>query len=261
VVRPPPPIEHHLYTAPYSTTLARMTTTLTGRSDNRPHAAPERLSGLIERVTFHSYESGFCVLQVRVKGQQDLLTVVGTLPQAQAGEWIEAEGRWTVNRDYGQQFRAETLRTTAPATAEGIEKYLASGLIKGIGPAFAQRLVKRFGTAVLEVIESTPQRLFEVEGIGPLRHAKITAAWAEQKVVREIMVFLHSHGVSTSRAFRIYKTYGNEAIEKVSQDPHRLARDIVGIGFKTADKIAESLGVGRQSELRAQAGIEYVLGD
>jgi len=189
-----------------------------GESDSRPHTA-EQLSGVIERVTFHSEESGFCVLQVKAKGHRDLLTVVGTLPQARAGEWIEAAGRWTVNQDYGQQFKAEILRTTAPATAEGIEKYLASGLVKGIGPAFAQRLVRRFGTDVLDVIESTPQRLFEVDGIGPIRYAKITAAWAEQKMVRTIMVFLHSHGVSTSRAFRIYKTYGNEAIEKVSQDP------------------------------------------
>jgi exodeoxyribonuclease V alpha subunit len=239
-----------------------MTTTMTGKSEgNRPYAAAQQLSGLIERVTFHSNESGFCVLQVKAKGHRDPQTVVGTLPQVRAGEWIEAEGRWTVNRDYGQQFRAETLRTTAPATAEGVEKYLASGLIKGIGPAFAQRLVRRFGTDVLDVIENTPQRLFEVEGIGPIRHTKITAAWAEQKVVREIMVFLHSHGVSTSRAFRIYKTYGNVAIETVSHDPYRLARDIQGIGFKTADKIAESLGIGRQSELRAQAGIEYVLAE
>jgi exodeoxyribonuclease V alpha subunit len=237
-----------------------MTTTLTGKSEgNRPNAAAEQLSGVIERVTFHSEESGFCVLQVKVKGHRDLLTIVGTLPQVRAGEWIEAAGRWTVNQDYGQQFKAETLRTTAPATAEGIEKYLSSGLIKGIGPAFAQRLVGRFGTDVLEVIESTPKRLFEVAGIGPARQAKIITAWAEQKAIREIMVFLHSHGVSTSRAFRIYKTYGNEAIETVSHDPYRLARDISGIGFKTADKIAESLGIGKQSELRAQAGIEYVL--
>jgi exodeoxyribonuclease V alpha subunit len=199
-----------------------MTIAMTGKSDNKPRGAMEQLSGLIERVTFHSEESGFCVLQVKVRGHRDLVTAIGVTPQVRAGEWIEAEGRWTVDRDHGQQFKAEVLRTTGPATAEGIEKYLASGLIKGIGPAFAQRLVQRFGSDVLEVIENTPKRLFEVEGIGPIRHAKITTAWAEQKVIREIMVFLHSHGVSTSRAFRIYKAYGNEAIEKVSQDPYRL---------------------------------------
>jgi exodeoxyribonuclease V alpha subunit len=236
-----------------------MTITGTKQAESRPHRGAEHLSGLIERVTFHSEESGFCVLRVKTRGHRDHLTVVGTVPQVRAGEWIEAEGQWTVNRDHGPQFKAEILRTTAPATAEGIEKYLASGLIKGIGPAFSQRLVKHFGTNVLDVIESTPDRLLEVDGIGPVRYSKITTAWAEQKVVRNIMVFLHSHGVSTSRAFRIYKTYGAEAIEKVSENPYCLARDIRGIGFKTADKIAESLGIGRQSEQRAQAGIEYVL--
>ncbi len=235
-----------------------MITAMTSKSD-KPQKAAEQLSGLIERVTFHSEESGFCVLRVKVRGHRDQVTVVGTLPQVRAGEWVEAEGQWTVSRDHGQQFKAELLRTTAPATKEGIEKYLASGLIKGIGPAFAGRLVKHFGAEVLETIESKPDRLLEVDGIGPIRHSKITAAWAEQKAVREIMIFLHSHGVSTSRAFRIYKTYGAEAIEKVSEDPYRLARDIRGIGFKSADKIAESLGIDRQSELRARAGLEHVL--
>lgn len=238
-----------------------MTSVMTGKSENKPHGATEQLSGLIERVTFHSDESGFCVLRVKAKGHRDQQTVIGTLPQVRAGEWFEAEGRWTVDRDHGQQFKAEVLRTTAPATTDGIEKYLASGLIKGIGPAFAKRLVSRFGPRVLDVIENTPKRLFEVQGIGEARHSRIVAAWSEQKVIREIMVFLHSHGVSTSRAFRIYKTYGIDAIEKVREDPYRLARDISGIGFKTADKIAESLGIDKQSLLRAQAGIEYVLGE
>jgi len=217
------------------------------------------LSGLVERVTYHNEESGFCVLRVKARGHRDLVTVVGILPEVRAGEWIEAQGRWTVDRDYGQQFRAEILHTTAPNTLEGMEKYLASGLIKGIGPAFAGRLVKYFGQQVLDTIENTPHRLTEVEGIGKVRQEKITAAWAEQHVIREIMVFLHSHGVSTNRAFRIYKTYGGEAIERVREDPYRLARDIRGIGFKSADKIAESLGIGRQSDLRARAGVEYSL--
>ena len=230
---------------------------MTEKSRSKPRA--EQLSGLIERVTFHSDESGFCVLRVKAKGHRDQQTVIGTLPQVRAGEWFEAEGRWTVDSEHGQQFRAEILHTTAPVTTPGIERYLASGLIKGIGPAFAQRLVNRFGERVLDVIESTPKRLMEVKGIGKGRHDRIVSAWAEQRVIREIMVFLHSHGVSTSRAFRIYKTYGNDAIEKVSQDPYRLARDIHGIGFKTADTIAESLGIDRQSLLRGQAGLEYVL--
>ncbi|MFC1636449.1 ATP-dependent RecD-like DNA helicase [Planctomycetota bacterium] len=227
--------------------------------DTKTHSHMEHVSGLVERVTFHSDESGFCVLRVKVRGHRDHTTVVGTLPQVQAGEWLEAEGRWTIDRDYGQQFKAEILRTAAPNTLEGMEKYLGSGLIKGIGPVFAERLVKHFKQDVLNIIEAKPQKLLEVDGIGPIRHSKITTAWAEQRMVREIMVFLHSHGVSTSRAFRIYKTYGDKAIETVVENPYCLARDIRGIGFKSADKIAESLGIAKESDLRARAGIEYVL--
>ena len=226
---------------------------------NQAISALSDLSGLVERVTYHNEESGFCVLRVKARDHRDLITVVGTLPEVRAGEWIEAQGRWTIDRDYGQQFRAEILRTTAPNTLEGMEKYLASGLIKGIGPAFAGRLVKHFGEQVLDTIEQNPGRLTEVKGIGKIRQKKITTAWQEQRIIREIMVFLHSHDVSTSRAFRIYKAYGSEAIDKVREDPYRLARDIRGIGFKSADKIAESLGIGKQSDLRARAGIEYVL--
>ncbi|HUU20764.1 MAG TPA: ATP-dependent RecD-like DNA helicase [Sedimentisphaerales bacterium] len=226
---------------------------------NRTHSQLEHVSGLVEHVTFHSDESGFCVLRVKVRGHRDHTTVVGTLPQVKAGEWLEAEGRWAIDRNYGQQFKAEMLRTTAPNTLDGMEKYLGSGLIKGIGPVFAKRLVKCFGQEVLNVIEAKPQRLLEVDGIGPIRHNKITTAWAEQRMVRDIMVFMHNHGVSTSRAFRIYKAYGNEAIETVSHNPYRLAHDIRGIGFKMADKIAESLGITKESDLRARAGIEYVL--
>ena len=227
--------------------------------DTKTHPHLEHVSGLVERVTFHSDESGFCVLRVKVRGHRDHTTVVGTLPQIQAGEWLEAEGRWTIDRDYGQQFKAEILRTAAPNTLEGMKKYLGSGLIKGIGPVFAERLVRHFRQEVLDIIETKPHKLLEVEGIGPIRHSKITTAWAEQRMVREIMVFLHSHGVSTSRAFRIYKAYGDKAIEKVVENPYCLARDIWGIGFKSADKIAESLGIAKDSDLRARAGIEYVL--
>jgi len=227
--------------------------------NSKTHSQLEHVSGLVERVTSHSDESGFCVLRVKVRGHRDHTTVVGTLPQVQAGEWLEAEGRWAIDRDYGQQFKAEILRTAAPNTLEGMEKYLGSGLIKGIGPVFAERLVKHFRQEVLNVIEAEPQRLLEVQGIGPIRHTKITTAWAEQRMVREIMVFLHSHGVSTSRAFRIYKAYGDKAIETVLGNPYCLAHDIWGIGFKSADKIAESLGIAKESDLRARAGIEYVL--
>lgn len=199
------------------------------------------------------------MLRVKARNHRELITVVGTVPEVRTGEWMEAQGRWTVERDYGQQFRAEILHITAPHTLEGMEKYLASGLIKGIGPAFAGRLVKHFGQQVLDTIEHDPGRLTEVEGIGKLRQEKITTAWQEQRFIRAIMVFLHSHGISTSRAFRIYKTYGKTAIDRVREDPYRLARDIRGIGFKSADTIAESLGIGKQSDLRARAGVEYVL--
>jgi exodeoxyribonuclease V alpha subunit len=227
--------------------------------ESETHSQLEHISGLVEHITFHNDESGFCVLRVRVRGRRDHIIVVGTLPQVKAGVWLEAEGRWAIDRNYGQQFKAEILRTAAPNTLKGMEKYLSSGLIKGIGPVFAKRLVKHFGQAVLNIIEAKQHRLLEVDGIGPIRYNKITKAWAEQRIVRDIMVFLHSHGVSTSRAFRIYKAYGNKAIEMVSHNPYRLVRDIRGIGFKMADKIAGSLGIQKESDLRARAGIEYVL--
>lgn len=226
-----------------------------------PHdsSTPERISGLVERVTFYSEESGFTVLRVKIRDRRDLVTVVGTLVDATAGEWLEASGHWVVDLRHGPQFKAKVLRTTHPKTVEGIEKYLGSGSIKGIGPHFASRLVAAFGVDVFDVIEKEADRLLEVKGIGPIRQEKITAAWEEQKAVREIMVFLHSQGVGTSRAFRIYKAYGQEAIEKVRGNPYRLAKDIWGIGFKTADQIARNLGIAKESDIRARAGVQFVL--
>ena len=226
-----------------------------------PHdsSTPERISGLVERVTFYSEESGFTVLRVKIRDRRDLVTVVGTLVDATAGEWLGASGHWVVDLRHGPQFKAKVLRTTHPKTVEGIEKYLGSGSIKGIGPHFASRLVAAFGVDVFDVIEKEADRLLEVKGIGPIRQEKITAAWEEQKAVREIMVFLHSQGVGTSRAFRIYKAYGEEAIEKVRGNPYRLAKDIWGIGFKTADQIARNLGIAKESDIRARAGVQFVL--
>ncbi|HNU52626.1 MAG TPA: ATP-dependent RecD-like DNA helicase [Verrucomicrobiota bacterium] len=220
---------------------------------------PDSLSGLVERVTFFNEDSGFAVLQVKVKGHRDLVTVVGSLPSVSAGEWLTAEGRWVQDREYGRQLRAEILTCTPPTTREGIEKYLASGMIKGIGPVYASKLVARFGEGIFDIIDGCSARLEEVEGIGPKRRRLIKAAWAEQKVVREIMVFLHSHGVSTSRATRIYRTYGEQAIEVVRANPYALARDIAGIGFKSADQIASRLGVPPDSLQRAMAGLSHVL--
>ena len=219
----------------------------------------EPLSGLVERVTFHNPENGFCVLRVKVRGQNDLVTVLGEAPSVSAGEYIQASGRWETHRDHGRQFRATFLMVAPPTSIEGMEKYLGSGLIKGIGPVFARRLVTTFSDAVFETIEHEPQRLLEVEGIGPKRAERIIAGWSDQKVIREIMAFLQGHGVSTSRAVRIYKTYGADAIPLVTENPYCLARDIVGIGFKSADLIAERLGISKTAPIRAQAGVVYAL--
>lgn len=219
----------------------------------------ERLSGAVERVTFHSEETGFCVLRVKVRGQRELVTVVGSAAVVAPGEYVDCLGEWVNDRVHGQQFRARELKVVPPSTLEGIEKYLGSGMVKGIGPHFARKLVRAFGERVFDIIEQTPERLTELPGIGPKRKARVTAAWAEQKVIRAIMVFLQSHGVGTARAVRIYKTYGDEAVERVRENPYRLALDIHGIGFKTADALAQRLGVPRDSLLRARAGVRHVL--
>lgn len=219
------------------------------------------VTGLIERVTFHNEETGFCVVRVKVDGRRDLVTVVGRASSINAGEWLAAEGSWIQDRDHGTQLKAELLQTSAPTSREGIEKYLASGLIKGIGPVYAKKLVEKFGEGVFDIIDRESVRLEQVRGIGSERRRTIRTAWAEQKVVREIMVFLHSNGVSTSRAVRIYKTYGDEAVEKVRANPYLLARDISGIGFKTADQIARKLGIPEDSILRARAGLSHALSE
>jgi exodeoxyribonuclease V alpha subunit len=219
----------------------------------------EEISGVIERVTFHNEENGFCVLRVRKKGHRDETTVIGSLPSVTAGEWLAAEGQWVRDKEHGLQFKATTMKTVPPTTAEGIERYLGSGLVKGIGPILAKKLVGRFGIEVLGVIENRATELQTVDGIGPKRRERIAHAWQEAKQVREIMLFLHSHGVSTSRAVRIFKTYGEQAIEKVRSNPYMLAKDIYGIGFATADQIAQKVGIPKDSLDRARAGIDHVL--
>jgi exodeoxyribonuclease V alpha subunit len=219
----------------------------------------EEISGLIERVTFHNDESGFCVLRVKTPGHREETTVVGSLPSVTAGEWVVAEGWWVRDKEHGLQFKASTLKTVPPTTAAGIERYLSSGLVKGIGPVLAKKLVGRFGAEVLAVIEKRSDELESVDGIGPKRRERIAHAWQEARQVREIMLFLHSHGVSTSRAVRIYKTYGEQAIEKVRENPYTLAKDIYGIGFATADQIAQKVGIPRDSINRARAGLDHVL--
>lgn len=219
----------------------------------------ECLQGAVERVTFHSEESGYSVIRVKVRGHRELVTIVGFVSAITPGESVEAFGEWVQTREYGRQFKAKSLRAVAPSSLEGIEKYLGSGMVKGIGPHFASELVRAFGIEVFNVIEKEPEKLREVGGIGPKRLERITSAWKDQKVIRSIMVFLQGHGVSTSKAVRIFKTYGEEAIEKVKANPYQLARDIHGIGFKSADLIAEKLGIAKNSMIRARAGAAFVL--
>ncbi|WP_423063523.1 SF1B family DNA helicase RecD2 [Candidiatus Paracoxiella cheracis] len=219
----------------------------------------ERIQGSVERVTFHSEETGFCVLRTKVKGRRDLVTIIGNAASITAGEFIECQGSWVNDKKHGLQFKTQQLRTVPPTTLEGIEKYLGSGMVKGIGPHFAKKLVTAFKEQVFDVIENEPDRLMELEGIGAKRKEQVTSAWAEQKVIRDIMVFLQSHGVGTARSVRIYKTYGDDAIEKVRENPYRLALDIRGIGFKTADNLASQLGIANDSLIRGQAGVRHVL--
>jgi exodeoxyribonuclease V alpha subunit len=217
------------------------------------------LAGSIERVTFHNSSNGFCVLRIKARGQRELVTVVGHAAEISAGEWVTVSGVWVNDREHGLQFKASFLRSSPPTSAEGIEKYLGSGMIRGIGPIYASKLVDAFGSEVFEVIEQAPERLREVPGIGRVRAGRIAQAWADQKVVREIMVFLHSHGVGTARAVRIFKTYGNDAVRVMAENPYRLARDIRGIGFRTADAIAARLGIEPAAMIRLRAGINYAL--
>ncbi|MGV4878731.1 SF1B family DNA helicase RecD2, partial [Acetobacter indonesiensis] len=221
----------------------------------------EALAGLVERVTFHNAENGFCVLRVKVRGQRDLVTVVGHAAMISAGEFVQMSGRWFNDHTHGLQFKAEFLKASPPTTIEGIERYLGSGMIRGIGPVYAKKLVKAFGEAVFDLIEQEPHRLREVTGIGPKRAERIVGGWADQKVIREIMLFLHSNGVGTSRAVRIFKTYGQDAVQLISENPYRLAKDIRGIGFKTADQIARKMGIAPDAMIRVRAGISYALGE
>lgn len=226
-----------------------------------PTSPPDRepLSGLVERVSFHNPDSGFCVLRVRVKGQRELVAVVGSVPAISAGETIQCSGQWNNSQQYGLQFKARHMTVAPPSSLEGIEKYLGSGMIHGIGPHFAAKLVKAFGEQVFDIIENQPDKLTSLPGIGAKRVQQIQTAWNEQKAVRDIMVFLQSHGMGSARAARIYRRYGADAIPLISDNPYRLARDIRGIGFATADGVAGSLGIAPTAMIRAQAGLAHVL--
>ena len=179
----------------------------------RTSTPTEVLAGLVERVTFHNAENGFCVLRIKARGQRDLITVLGHATMISAGEFVQASGTWINDRTHGVQFKASFLRAAPPTTIEGIEKYLGSGTIRGVGPVYAKKLVRAFGEAVFDIIQQESHRLREVTGIGPKRAERIIAGWAEQRVIREIILFLHSNGVGTSRAVRIYKVYGPDAFK------------------------------------------------
>lgn len=219
----------------------------------------DRLRCVVERITYQNKQNGYSVIKCAARGYSDLVTVVGIMPETHVGSVLTLTGSWSMNPKYGRQFNVETFEETLPATVYGIEKYLGSGLVKGIGPKFAKRIVSKFGAETLNVIEEEPDRLMEVVGIGKVRVERIKKSWVEQKEIKNIMLFLQGHDVSTSHATKIYKTYGNESIQIVQENPYRLADDIWGIGFKTADTIASKLGFGHERFERLRSGLLYTL--
>jgi len=226
--------------------------------EEKPHLSV--LEGVLERITYANEDNGYTVARVDTgRGSGDLLTVVGALLGAQPGESLRMHGRWGSHSQYGKQFTVENYTTVLPATIQGIRRYLGSGLIKGIGPRIAERIVEHFGTDTLDVIETEPKRLVEVPGLGPKRTKLIAAAWEEQKAIKEVMVFLQGVGVSTSIAVRIYKSYGDASISVVKNQPYRLAAEVWGIGFLTADRLAQAVGIPHDSPERVKAGLQYAL--
>lgn len=222
-------------------------------------ALPITIQGTLESITFANEEDHYVVARLEVPGRKEPITIVGNLISIRPGETLRLNGRWVSHKKYGKQFQVESYQTLGPATLEGIERYLSSAFIKGIGPHLAKSLVEKFGMDTLRVIEEEPSRLMEVEGIGRVRLKRITRAWEEQRGNREVMLFLQSHGVSPAYAIKIFKAYGPQAISIVKEDPYRLAQDIYGIGFQTADRIAQNLGIKKDSPVRARAGVLYVL--
>ena len=220
---------------------------------------PEKLTGIVDRVAFHNPENGFAVLWVQADGHRQLVAVVGEVPSVSPGETVEAAGEWTVDPRHGRQFKAKHLECSQPATAEGIEKYLASGVVKGIGRKMAARIVAVYKERTLEVLDNSPDFLLHVQGIGRDRLKMILGSWTQQKEVRKIMVFLAQHGITSGRATRIFRAYGFKAIARIKHNPYQLAEDVRGIGFQTADELAGRLGIARDSPHRVRAGLRHVL--
>ncbi len=219
----------------------------------------ETLTGIVERITFHTEDTGYSVLKVKVPKRHEPVTVTGRVATINAGEELKAQGEWVNVAEYGRQFKAEVIETTAPSSREGIERYLGSGLIEGIGPVYAKKLVERFGEGIFEIIEQNSAKLEEVPGVGGKRRKEIKASWEKQKSIRQIMVFLHRHGISTGKAVKIYQAYGENAINVVQANPWQLAKDIHGIGFKSADTIAQQLGMAVDAPERMKAGLTHLL--
>jgi exodeoxyribonuclease V alpha subunit len=218
-----------------------------------------QITGSVEQITFHNEENGFTVLKARAIKNKTIYCIVGKVIKINVGDIIDCEGTWVQNRTYGLQLQAETIIVKPPTTTKGIEKYLASSMVKGIGPGFAKKLVDHFGTEVLDILDNDHERLFELEGIGKKRHQQLVNAWHGQKMVRNIMIFLQSHGIGGSRAHKIYKIYGEKAVDVITSNPYRLANDIHGIGFNSADSLAVALGIDPNSVIRAKAGVKHVL--
>ena len=229
---------------------------MTSSTVNEPLSS---ITGVIERITFHSSESGYTVARLNTGNVKQLITIVGSFAHIQAGQTLQLQGQWREHPQYGSQFQVIQYKESKPATLTGIEKYLGSGLIKGVGPVTAKRIVKHFGLDTLDIIEHQIERLVEVPGIAQKRIAMISATWAQQKSIKDVMIFLQSHGVSTTYAVKIYKQYGEGAIATVKTNPYQLAIDIFGIGFLTADRIARNVGVSPWSKFRYRAGVLHVL--
>ncbi|MFK7800025.1 MAG: helix-hairpin-helix domain-containing protein, partial [Anaerolineae bacterium] len=233
-------------------------------------SGPDQISGSVERITYNNAENGYTVLRLNpdkkgmlpfkyASGKDALITVVGNLPEIQPGEWLKLTGKWLNHPKHGRQFTAEKCQQTLPANVEGIKRYLGSGMIRGVGKVMAGRIVDMFGEDTLEVIEQQPERLSKVIGIGKKRVVGIQKAWDEQKAIKEVMIFLQSHGVSTGLATKIFKKYGDDSLEIVQNTPYKMVADIHGIGFKSADKIAQALGLKPDDPGRIEAGIAYTL--
>lgn len=219
----------------------------------------ESILGQVENISYQNEENGFTVAKICVKGLAQSQCIVGAMPALQAGEEIEAKGQWLVHPQYGRQFQIETYQVKAPSDLKGIQKYLESGLIKGIGPVYAKKIVKVFGLKTLEMIDQDPDQLYEVPGIGKKRVEQIKYCWQDQKSIRKVMIFLHAHGISPGFAQKIFKKYGQESIHKLQENPYRLSQDLFGVGFKNADKIAEKMGITKDHPRRIEAAVEFLL--